>query len=341
MVQNEKAPNIKDLAVASGVSTATASRAMSRPEAVTEATRERVLAAATRIGYRVNIAARNLRKGETGVIVALVPSLENPFFTRVLAGIETTASAAELGVVVVDTAQPSFSNETALNYLDSSRFDGVVVLDGTIAPRVMEQIRALGNPTPCVFACEWIDHFHFPSVWVDNELAAQMAVRHLFDLGHKHIGHISGLSDNVISNIRVEGVKSELIACGVEVNTDWFYEGDFSIQSGAEAAQVWLTQDIRPTAVFCSSDRSAIGFISELSRHGIQTPNDVSVVGFDDVEIASWFIPPLTTIRQPKMDIGIKAATLLLEQIRGKSPSPESTILPVELTVRGSTRPQP
>ncbi len=332
-------PKIQDVARVAGVSTATVSRTLSKPEAVSKATRDMVLEAVQATGYRADHAARNLRRRRSGAIVVLVPNLGNPFFSQILAAIENTMSAAGYSVLIADTMQPQFRKQQILEHLHNNSADGMIVLDGSMAEEFLRSETAGIAASPVVFACEWTDKLRYPSVRIDNHSGAAMAVRHLIDLGHCKIGHIAGPAHNVLTTARREGFKAELKASGLKIRSEWDFDGDFSIEAGIQAAQSWFDLDNRPTAMFCASDEIAFGFISELNSRGIRVPDDVSVVGFDDIDIARHFIPPLTTIHQPRNDMGEMAARKLLANILGvaSADQQDKLLLPVELIVRKST----
>lgn len=330
---------IKDVAKTAGVSTATVSRALSTPASVTAATRTAVLNAAEATGYQINLAARNLRTRQTRAIVVLVPNVGNPFFASILSGIENIASAAEMNVLIVDTSQPEKRGEIVKRYLSSARADGIIVLDGALPTGLLETHHSPLNSPPVVFACEWAPLDLFPSVRTDNVNGARMAISHLLEIGHRKIAYLDGPTGNVLSTSRLEGTVNELEAANLELPPEWIFDGDFSIDSGVKAAKRFLELKSRPTAVFCASDMMAIGFISELKRRSIETPRDVSVVAFDDIDIAPHFIPSLTTIRQPRELIGSTAASILIEAIRKEAHemTRQPVVLPVELIVRDST----
>lgn len=335
---NGPSPKISDVARAAGVSTATVSRALSNPGLVSQKTRDAVLAAVAETGYTFNHAARNLRLKQAGGIVALVPHLSNPFFSLILSGIARIASEAGLNVLVADTQEPAGANRQIAAYLNNHRADGLIVLDGNLPESIFERANGSGARPPVVFACEWVEGHDQPSVTIDNRHGAELAVGHLIAIGHRRIGHVMGPPGNVLTRQREQGARTALAKHEIAANDDWFFAGDFTLASGIQAARTFLSLDDRPTAVFCSSDAMACGFMSELNRHGLRVPDDVSVVGFDDIEIAEHFIPPLTTIRQPRGLIGETAATMLLALMRGSGDEAgDSLTLPVELIVRGST----
>ncbi|WP_312846818.1 LacI family DNA-binding transcriptional regulator [Stappia sediminis] len=332
------------MATAAGVSTATVSRALSHPERVSKETRERVLAAVEKTGYTINYAARNLRRRRTGSIVVLVPNLANPFFSAILSAIASEIAPAGYNVLIADTAQPPHSEQRILEYLNNNRADGLILLDGTLKGVIARGQETSSSLPPLIFACEWLSEDGYPSVRIDNSQGARLAIRHLVELGHTKIGHVMGPPENVLTVERRRGARDAILEADLEIREDWFFPGDFTMASGAGAARAWLSLKERPTAVFCSSDEMAFGFISELHRNGLEVPDAVSVVGFDDIEISKRFVPALTTVHQPRARIGRKAARLLLDLIDGddedrlaaRAAGPE--ILPIELVLRESTK---
>lgn len=325
-------PKISDVARRAGVSTATVSRVLSNPDLVSAETRATVRAAIEATGYRLNQAARNLRHRRTGGIVALVPNLANPFFSQILSGIASVLGPAGYNLLIADTS--TAGAERLLDYAEPSRADGLIILDGTLPAA------ALQGRVPVVEACEWVRGLPAPRVKIDNRAAAGLAVDHLAELGHRRIGHVAGPRGNVLTEARLGGVRDALAARGLPFPEGALYPGDFSLESGRAAAGLWLAQprDGRPTAVFLASDAMACGFIGEVQRHGLTVPRDVSVVGFDDIELIAHISPPLTTIRQPRAALGRLAAERMLRLLAGQG-GDEDTVLPVELVIRASTAP--
>lgn len=330
-------PRIRDVAAAAGVSTATVSRALSAPERVSQQTRANVLKAVEATGYRVNHAARNLRRRQAGGIVVLVPDLANPFFAQILSGIASAMAPAGYNVLIADTRQAD-SGARLPDYLHDGLADGLIVLDAGLAHEVLESAAASRRQPPIVFACEWIEDDDRPRVVIDNARGAQLAVDHLAGLGHRRIGHLMGPAGNVLTTTRAQGTRAALAAHGLEARAEWFLEGDFSLESGAQAARRWLAMEERPTAVFCASDAMACGFAGALQRQGVRIPRDISVVGFDGIDIAAHFVPALTTIAQPRRLIGETAARELVKLIRDSEAQRNiAQVLPLELVVRQST----
>jgi LacI family repressor for deo operon, udp, cdd, tsx, nupC, and nupG len=330
----KKNPTVQDVARAANVSTATVSRVLTTPDRVSAETRRRVSEAVEKTGYVLNHAARNLRRRDTGTIVALVPDIGNSHFSNILQGIETVCAERQLKVLIADTRKPSMSHSSLSDYFSKNNCDGIVILDGHFS---ISRIRS-SNPKspPIVLAGEWSDDPAVPIAVVDNLMGADLAVSHLLELKHSNIGHVTGLLSHKPGRDRLDGFQATLGGAGHDPANAWIFEGDYTLEAGVRAAKAWLDLPNRPSAVFCASDRSAFGFISFLSEAGIRVPQDVSVVGFDDIDIAGHFVPPLTTIHQPRRAVGEQAAKLLLNLLGGAKPDNGSVQLEPWLVVRKS-----
>ncbi|MDA7423527.1 LacI family DNA-binding transcriptional regulator [Thalassococcus lentus] len=338
----QKVTKIQDVARAAGVSTATVSRALSNPAVVAESTRRAVFEAVEATGYRVNQAARNLRRQRAGAILVLVPNLGNPFFSQILAGIDAGFAETDYAVLIADTNNSHSVGRNLNAYLMDSRVDGVVVLDGNVQISSVGDLKSDSGQNRVVFACEWVEDTPCPSVRSDNPKGARLAIRHLFELGHRKIAHVTGPKGNVLTKARRDGMLEERALLELPFRDDWIIRGDFSLRSGYEAADSIIAMDERPTAVFCASDQVALGLISRLTQAGIRVPQDISVVGFDDIEQAEYYNPRLTTIRQNRPQLGKSAAELMLNGLDDPSNPIEPGhvhLLDVELVVRDSTAP--
>lgn len=325
---------LSDVARLAGVSASTVSRVLSRPDLVAEPTRTRVAEAVAATGYRLNHAARNLRKQRTGSVVALVPNLGNPFFAKILDGMGRELAAAGYDLLVADTLDESGRHRDLRAFLDPSRADGIILLDGLV-PHA-DLTGGAGLP-PVVTACEWIEGADLPRVVLDNRQGARLAVAHLRELGHDRIGLIGGPPDNVLHKARLDGAMQEARNAGITL-----FPGDFSLQAGRGAASDWIAMPAhsRPTAVFAFSDEMACAFQSGLIRAGHRVPADLSLIGFDDIDLASHLTPALTTIRQPKRALGREAARIVLARIAGHA-APAITRLQPRLMVRETTAAPP
>ncbi len=333
-----KAPQIKDVARVAGVSTATVSRALSQPDMLTDATREAVFEAVRATGYRVNKAARALRKQSANAVLVLVPNLGNPFFSQILSGISQEFAKSEVSVLITDANNRPREEQKLVDYFLDGRVDGMISLDGGLGEDELSLLVSEGFADRITQACEWIEGADLPSVRSDNFKGAQLAIRHLYDLGHRKIAHITGPADNVLTHSRRRGVLSERERLSLPVRPDWIIRGDFSLVSGRMAAGKIAAMEDRPTAVFCAADEVALGLIAGLNALGVRVPEDISVVGFDGLEQAEHFVPALTTIVQDRIALGRKAALMLKAQLSGAA-IPRGTIelVDVALVARASS----
>lgn len=335
---------IVDVARQAGVSVATVSRSLSNPDLVSEATRNLVFDAVRTTGYRVNRAAQNLRKQRAGAILVLVPNLGNPFFSQIMAGISAGFTDSDYAVLVADTHAHREKGRSVLDYFLDSRIDGMISLDGSLSDTDIALFAENGVENRIVCACEWFEGSTVPSVRSDNEGGARLAVRHLHELGHRSIAHVTGPAGNVLTHARRDGMASERARLDLPVRDEWIIRGDFSLQSGHEAARRILDMSERPTAVFCASDMVAFGMISGLTAGGLSVPRDISVVGFDDIEMSSHYVPALTTIHQDRRQLGHWAAKLLRKSVEPgggaeEDALPQLKVIDVDLMVRASTAP--
>ncbi|MEZ5479549.1 MAG: LacI family DNA-binding transcriptional regulator, partial [Thiolinea sp.] len=289
-----KIARIRDVAAVAGVSTATVSRTLSQPEQVSEETRVRVMAAVKKTGYRINRSARNLRKQQSGEVLILVPNLGNPFFSEILAGIEETFSGSEYNVLIADSRDHrAGGRELLAEHLEHTRADGIIILDGGLSARARHWLRrqAAQDDRQVVFACEWAEGMELPIVRSNNRRGAALAIRYLHELGHTRIAHITGPQDNILTHARRIGVQEELQRLGPPLRPEWLIHGDFSLDAGYQAARQILAMPERPSAVFCASDQMAFGLMAALHAAGVPVPEQLSVLGFDDIELAEYYVP--------------------------------------------------
>nr|WP_268821560.1 substrate-binding domain-containing protein [Octadecabacter dasysiphoniae] len=272
-------------------------------------------------------------------VLVLLPDLANPFFSAILEGISRNLSQQGYSMLIASTKQVHDSGERLIDYLDDARADGMIILDGGLDADIVEMLETAPQANRILFACEWIDGANFPSVRCQNRQGTRTAVNHLYDLGHRKIAHVTGPEGNVLMHSRKDAFVDEVEHLKLEQRPEWIIDGDFSLAAGCQAALKWVGLHDRPTAVFCASDQLAMGFIAELSRRGFKVPDDVSVMGFDDIDLAEHFIPPLTTIQQDRLMIGETAAKMLMARIvtPNEANSDQAAVLPVSLVVREST----
>lgn len=336
---NVRSATIDDVARIAGVSIATVSRALSSPSVVARPTRERVMKAIGKTGYSPNSAARQLRSRKSMMVMVVVPDIANPFFSDVLRGIDDTLSAAGYGIVIANLDRSRVKDQRYADLVASGQVDGVILLCGrTLGGRVASAIPSV----PTVAACELIPRASIPQVDVANRAASRAATAHLIDLGHRRLAYVAGPVRNILDRERRAGFREALDAAGIPRADATICAGDFTFRSGAVAGSelLHMPAERRPTAVFAANDEMAIGLIKHFSEHGVAVPHDVSVIGFDGIDFTDYYEPALTTVRQPRGEIGSKAAERLIEVMQnGALKGPSLTRLSAELIVRGTTAP--
>lgn len=327
-------PTIIEVAATAGVSTATVSRVLSQPERVAEQTRLRVLEVVQSLGYMPNVAARTLRTLRAAKILLTVPDISNPFFASVIRGAEEAARDSGYAVVVGDTGHDPTVEDQYAEMLSRREVDGLIFLGHRLPDSLAPLLSRQGAAAPIVNGCEYSPEIGVPSVHIDNAAASSDAVAHLIALGHRDIGVITGPPISPISRDRLSGALDAAARDGLRdrllVRT-----GDYSASSAFEQARDLLRHKV--SAIFCFSDEMAMGAISAINEAGLSCPGEVSVVGFDDLPLARFFQPALTTIAQPKGMIGRRTVELLVDILRGTQSPASQVTLPHELVVRGSS----
>jgi len=334
-----KTPTIQDVARQANVSAATVSRVLSSPERVSESTRKRVQAAVSATGYTINQAARSLRLRNARTILMAAPNIGNPYYSTVLDAVIRTASERGYSVLVA-TRIGDDPNRWLADYLLSNRADGLLLFDGSLGTFGLDSPDREGIDVPLVAAYDELPDPQYNSVLVDNRAAAARAVNHLIELGHRKIGHVMSPSRNRAASERLIGFQEAMQQAGLPINPAWLFQGNHNLESGIAAAERMLPLGEKPTAVFCGNDEMAIGLIHRLRLNGIECPRDLSVIGFDDIAVARYAAPPLTTMHQPREEIGRMATGALIDIIEGTAPEgePVHVMLRAELVVRESTR---
>lgn len=330
---NER-PRIKDLARRLGVSPATVSRALSGTGLVAEPTLTRIREAARELNYRPNVSARNLRTQRSMSVLMVVRDIGNPFYLEVMKGVEQAAREAGYSVLMGNTENDPDRESEYFDMLRDGHADGMILMTGKLPANGV-----IGSGLPVVVALETIEGCGLPHVQIDNFAAAQGAVRHLIELGHRHIAHITGPLPEVMSTLRRDGWRAALAEANLAAPDDYEQHGDYQLHTGQVLCGVLLDLPEPPTAIFCANDESAFGAVHELHRRGRDVPGDVSVVGFDDIYLSEAIFPPLTTVSQPRADIGRESMSLLLELIAGAEVALDPIVLPTELKIRGTTGP--
>ena len=326
---------IYDIAKHVGVAAGTVSRALSRPDKVLPATRSRIEQAAAALGYVPNTVARTLKTQRSGKILVTVPDIANPFFAQILQGAEDAAQALGYAVLLGDTQHQPEREERYAQMLRRNDADGLIVLGHRLPPTARAIVEQSGPTAPVVNGCEFDPALGIPSVHIDNAAAARAVMEHLYGLGHERIAVVGGPTDNPLHQQRLEGARAAGKAHG-RLRSLRVVPGDFSVESGHAAVLALLARTPAPTAIFCFSDQMALGALAACRDRGIRVPDDLSIVGFDDLASSRYLTPALTTIRQPMRDIGACAVNLLLAIIEGRDVPLQQT-LAFSLMLRGST----
>jgi LacI family transcriptional regulator len=324
-------PTIKDVAEGAGVSIATVSRALNDKDDVSERTRERVREVARSVGYTADPAARSLVTQKTRLVAVVVGDnaghrdLSLVFFGKVLAAISRRLAQSSYDPLLLQPGDVG----------PEHRFDAAVLIgvdddDPLIAELATQQVPLVGVDVRCAGGrTAYVGSDHWDGV--------RLALAHLHALGHRRIAHLGGAANTVAGSERLQAFRREAAALRLEVSEELLREGDFSSASGYRETCALLALEDRPTAIVAASDLMALAAMQAIRDAGLQPGSDIAVVGFDDLEAAALAHPPLTTIRQDRQELGTLAATRAIELIEDAVVVPASTVLPVELVVRGSS----
>lgn len=335
------AVGIKDIASLAKVSPATVSRVISSPELVSKKTLNKVKKIIDEMGYRPNRIGASLRTRKSGNIVAIIPDITNPVNAGIIRAIEQGAQSAGYAVLLGDTQGLEEREKHYADLVSSGQADGILLFCSRIPFKIDPTKPLIGQIPPMVNGNETMDCAEIVQVAVDNVQAARVAVSYLISQGHRRIGAITGPADVPSSNERLQGYLLALQDAGIDIDSSLQIAGSYTVDSGAICAESLLLLRNRPTAIFCFNDEMAIGVMRLLKRQGFLIPEDISVMGFDDIHYSEYVTPALTTVHQPLQEIGTTCINLLLEQLRGNYVKPGKQYLPFELKIRASTGPVP
>lgn len=329
-------PTIIDVAKQAGVSKSTVSRVVSgEGQLVSDATRRRVNDAIRQLGYEYNAVAGGMRTNRTNLIMLSIPDINNPFWPEVARGVQDFMEKEGYGVVF---ANNDWQGHREVNYLHLARRNG---LDGIlINPIEVTNQELVANQIPAVILGMRSDYPDFDAVGSDSARATYTALEYLTGLGHHRIGLLLGKHQNSPRRPRLEVYLSFMSERGIPVEEDLIVEVPFTHEGGLAGMETLLCRDHRPTAVLGSNDVIAIGALHAAVTLGYRVPDDVSIMGIDNIYASSTTVPALSTIEKPKYEIGYQAAGFLLERMRGEvSGEPRQVACPCRLIVRDSTAP--
>lgn len=327
---------ISQVAERAGVSVTTVSHVINETRFVSGAVRERVQQAMDELGYRPNALARSLRRGETHTLGLILPDSSNPFFAEVAQNIEVAAFEQGYNVILCNAQGAPSKERLYLDVLQKRQVDGLILLSTGEDGESLSQ--ALHRDIPIVMLDRDLPAADADVVLVDNRLGAVVATNHLLELGHRRIGCISGPSHINPSARRVSGYLDSLAGAGIAFDETLVVRGDFHPESGRAGAHALLSRPDRPSAIFACNDLMAIGAVRAACELGLNVPEDVSFVGFDDIQLASYITPPLTTVVQPKAGMARTAVQLLFERMADRSLPARRHVLSPTLVTRASSR---
>ena len=327
---------ISDIAKLSGVSKATVSRVINGSKPVSSEVRDKVMKVIDETGFKPSALARSLSTKRTKLIGVVIPDVANPVFSELVKGMEDQSNASGYNILLCNTY---LSHEKELQYLDilqDKEVDGIIFLTTDETSEQVEFFKKYGKPV--VTVDRKFKQMEIPSVGIDDFEASYKSVNYLINMNHKEIAMVRApLDDQSHGYQRYLGYTRAMEEHNLDVDSEWVVEGDFTVQAGYNAMMKLLSASKPPSAVFFASDLMAVGGIRCITDNGMKVPDDVSVIGFDDIPIASMFIPSLTTTRQPTADIGMKAMEKLLKLIGGEKEELHS-VFPTELILRNSTK---
>lgn len=326
---------LRDVAREAGVSVNTVSRALNGKPDVSPETRARVLEVAKRLGYRPNRLARGLRSNKTFTLGVIVTDIANPFFAELVKGVEEAARAKGYSILLGDTSEDPAKEEEAIQVMMAERVDGLLITPVQSSRKALEEVLESGFPV--VLMGRYFSDLDAPFVVTDDVQGAAMAIEHLIGLGHRNIAHVAGPLHISSARDRLLGYRKTLEAHGIPLRESYVLEGAVTLEDGYAAGKELLRLEPFPTAVFAYSDFVAVGIMQAILEAGLRIPEDISLVGYDDIVFSAYTKVPLTTVRIPKRKLGKEAVRLLLSKIEKPRTALSHKRLKVSLVVRDST----
>lgn len=334
-MESDSKVTIQDIAQKAQVSPSTVSRVLSGNAPVSAVKREAVLAAIDELDYRPNVFAQSLASGQSLTIGVVTQNFGNSFYDGILLGILQGLESTPYSAIFGDGRWQTAVEQRALQTLIDRQVDGLIVVGGLIPEDIMADF---AQQTPLIVAAREIPGMLDHCLYVDNKQAAYQATRYLLDMGHRHIAHVTAsiYHDSPVPDIyqRYLGYQQALAEAGLEPESKLVVEGDMSRQSGLLALAKLMERERPFTAIFAANDQMAAGLRLGLHRRGLRVPEDVSLIGFDDEPTTAYLTPPLTTVRQPAVELGQAAAQAIIDLINGKQPA--SNVFHTELVIRES-----
>jgi LacI family transcriptional regulator len=337
MGENNVTVTIYDVAREAGVSMATVSRVVNGNPNVKPLTRKKVLATIDRLGYRPNAVARGLASKKTTTVGVIIPDISNTFYAEIARGIEDIANMYNYNILLSNSDQKVENEISLINAMLEKQVDGLIFLGGEVTDQHVQILQSA--PIPVVLSATQDKRNELPSVNIDHEKAAMDAVQYLIDKGHRKVAMITGpLYDPLRGAARFSGYKMALEKAGIPFNEAMMRVGNYRYESGIQATQYFLALPDRPTAIFAASDEMAIGAIHHIQDVGLNVPEDMSVVGYDDIRFAQMVRPLLSTVSQPMYDIGAVSMRLLTKYMNKENVESATVVLQHDFAQRKSVK---
>lgn len=325
--------NIQKVAREAGVSSATVSRVLNGTTAVSANTRLKVEKAIKELKYEPSMLGRNLRNSESRLLLVLIHTFSNPYFTEIINGIEDYSIANGYNILLCETDSNPERETIFLNMVKNKLADGIISMNPTIN---LKKLSELAEKHSIILCSEYYDNVPIPYVAIDNEAAAYKAVKHLITSGNEKIALINFDESFMYARQRRKGYERALGEYNLQVRDEWIYNTQgLDFQDGSQAMRKFLQLEEKPSAVFAVSDTLAIGALKEINMRGLKVPVHMAIVGFDNISFSNMTNPTLTTVSQPMYKMGHKAASMLINCIKGKPV--DSVIMDYELIIREST----
>jgi DNA-binding LacI/PurR family transcriptional regulator len=333
-VKSQKNPTVQDVSRLAGVSTATVSRVLADSAAVSDETRQRVSAAIRTLNYQLNRNARNLRKSTTSKIGVLISDIQNPFFGSVVRGIEKVTSEEDFAIILGNSDEDPEREKKLVCMLLEEGVAGIVFVPTNVEPGSYDDL--FNSGTPFIVIDRKIQKADVDTVLVDGCSGAESAIEQLINLGHKRIGFVGGLKHLSVMQDRENGYLGTLGKHGLPIVAEYLHYGNNRQDGGYQAMKELLALEMPPTAVLIANNLMTLGGLKAIHESGVKIPQQISLIGFDDMDWAPSLQPPLSVVAQPAYEMGEKAATVLLERIRQPGLPRRQILLKTELIMRES-----
>ena len=324
---------MKDIARIAKVSTSTVSHVINNTRYVSDEIREKIMKVANELNYTPSAVARSLKVKETKTLGMLVTATSNPFFAEVVSGVEQYCNQHHYNLIISSIDGNEQRLQQNIQTLIQKQVDGLLLMYSDTRHAMVEQ---LNLNLPIVVMDWWPTELNADKIYENSEFGAYLATKTLIEQGHKNIAIITGKLDKSLAHNRLLGYQKALQDAHLPINPDWIIESHFDFEGGVEGMKKLLQITPRPTAVFACSDTIAVGVYQVAWQQGLRIPQDISVIGYDNIMLAQYLTPPLTTIHQPKAELGKLAVETLLERIKSPDLEYKTTMLQPQLIWRAS-----